>query len=359
MLITLPITVRNSAPLGYWLTPVVADCLARQISEQTIVYYGALGKRASSSHELSLFKQNLQQLGVKARIKSDEEEAGLIDLVDSVVEKLGVTDSSQLCYVCECGSLELPVSIATYAKQKTFSREGEDYVCKACGQKGKKTHARKQSLVIPEKLDPNQVAVYPAWYAPEVKEVVRQLNAQGYTVFRDRETGINRTGRQIDVEFAWSLLPLVLSLHNRGERVRIVITNHVLRQAIAAMIIAAAINPSFQGDVIVLPCIEHPGNTAKWNLERLFQLGYTGELLRLMLISSLGWSKKDVPLLESLRDIEHRRITLLKKHIAALSAKQFELSAAIRNLNREDILLGIKRVFNPELFDYSTLMGLL
>ena len=54
MIITLPVTVKNGAPLGYWLTPTVADALARQLGERGICYYGKLGlKRPSPDEEFT------------------------------------------------------------------------------------------------------------------------------------------------------------------------------------------------------------------------------------------------------------------------------------------------------------------
>jgi hypothetical protein len=166
----------------------------------------------------------------------------------------------------------------------------------------------------------------------------------------------------LDVEFVWSLMLLLFSRRHPGERIRLIVTNHVLRQAATALLLAKAFNHGLKADLIVSPCIAHPGVLEKWQVDRLIQLGFTGDLLRSMLIGSLGWQAKDVSLYDLPSSVEYRRFTLLKSRVQDAQvgefAKAYTPYEALRNLSQQNLAQGLRHVFNPERFKYQTLAGL-
>lgn len=361
MIITLPVTVRNDAPLGYWLTPILADALSQQLQERSTFYYGKLGLKNPSFLEERAFHEHLDFLKISCVREADATfESGLLELCRELSSVGSVEHRTQECYRCPCGCLELPVHIAMFAKEKTFRRINGSYVCRVCGESGKAVRVSKGFLRVKDEWSLESVGVYPQWYRREIKELERQLREQGISWSRERPTRLAQVGTSIDVELVWSLIPLMLSRRRPGERIRLVVTNHVLRQAVVAILLARALNPDSAVDLIVSPCISHPGAVEKWSLSRLADLGFTRELLRFMLIGSLGWQTKDALLYDAPAVVEHRRFALLERRMRTAQGKPetYDPDSALRNLSQQNLAKGLRHVFNPEHFDYRTLTGL-
>lgn len=361
MIISLPITVRETAPLGYWLTPVLTDAIAKHLGEEGRVFTGKIGLRSPDERLEERFSSNLDFLSVKSNRESDTDYLSLLlEEASQALINHQPRVKDQLCHVCPCERLQLPVEIATFAKEKTFRREGTEFVCKTCGQGAILQQVSSGFFTLKEHLSLASVRVFPRAYESEVSELLRQLKSQGVPAVRQRETGLVYRGSHLDTEFVWQFLPLILFRQYPKERVRILITNHVLRQAVTAVSIAKLINPLFEADLIVTPCIVHPGSSEKWSLERLRELGYTGPLLRAMLIGSLGWRDKDAALYDSLSSIELRRFTLFRERV--LNDSRAQTHQSLQNmmgcLAQQNIARGMKHVFNPSNFDYQSLTGL-
>ncbi|HRH55608.1 MAG TPA: hypothetical protein PK609_01960 [Candidatus Paceibacterota bacterium] len=361
MIITLPITVRETAPLGYWLTPVLTDALGKQLQEEVRIYTGGLGLRSPNDLLSRKYFEDLDFLSVTRIRESDaayaetlleEASRALLDRPPEYIE--------QLCYVCPCGKLQLPVAIATYAREKTFRRGQDGYFCKACGEDAFLDSVKTGFFSLDLSLSLESIGIFPQTYRAEAAELLRQIKEQGIPAVRERVTGLPFKDLSLDVEFVWQFLPFVLSKAHVEERIRILVTNHVLRQAVTAIAIAKLLNPSLKADIVVAPCIIHPGSPDKWNIERLKGLGYTGPLLRAMLIGSLGWKNKDVPLFDSLSSVELRRFGLLEELV--LDAPSERAASAVldtlSNLSQQNLVKGLKNVFNPEKFSYQSLTGL-
>ncbi len=364
MIFTLPITVKNNAPLGYWLTPILVDALSKQTQEEGILFYGRLGLRSPISSQEDLFHRNLDFLDLTCIRKPDSEfKYELLNLSKEICGSGRVEYREQECYRCLCGRLELPVHIARFAKEKTFVRDGSFYICKVCKNLGGIVRVTGCFLRVELGWSFESIHIYPKWYRGEIIELIRQLREQGIPLSHTRATGLIQNGMNLDVEFVWSLIPLLLSQQHPNERIRLVVTNHVLRQAIVALLLAKFLNPNLQADLIVSPYITHPGVLEKWNMNRLSGLGFTGDLLRLMLIGSLGWQGKDTLLYDVPTSIEYRRFKLFKRRIQeAQDEERGEVSYAphesLHNLCQQSITNGIKHVFNPGHFDYQVLTGL-
>ncbi|HFC11025.1 MAG TPA: hypothetical protein ENJ75_02440 [Candidatus Kaiserbacteria bacterium] len=364
MIFTLPITVKDGAPLGYWLTPILVDALSKQYQEQGVLCYGKLGLRSPTPLQERVFHETLDFLGLTCDRKSDLEfKNDLLVLSQQVYSGNALIEyREQECYRCPCGCLELPVCIASFAKEKTFMRVGGAYVCKACGKPGEVARVNSDFFRIAPDQSLESVCVYPEWYRGELRELTRQLLEQGVPLSRSRETGLSQENMNLDVESVWSLMLLLFSRQHPNERIRLVITNHVLRQAAIALLLAKATNPELKADLIVSPCITHPGALGKWNVSRLTDLGFTGDLLRFMLLGSLGWQAKDSCLYDSPAAVEYRRLTLLKRRVQDAQrgelVKPYTPHEALHNLSQQNLSQGLRHVFNPERFKYQTLIGL-
>lgn len=361
MIITLPITVHERALLGYWLTPVLTDALAKHRNEEGRVFYGKLGLRAVDSGAEEIFHQDLDYLGVGCARTADAcHRDALLELVGEVAQRNALKKRTAECYQCRCGRLELPVAAAPFLKGKTFIRRGEEYVCAVCHEVATRGWIESVNLQIdPDTWDEESVTVYPRSYKKEVRELRAQIDAQGISFARSRHTGIVWNGQNLDVELAWLLLATLLALEG-NEEVRIVVTNHVLRQAVAAFLIAQSCHRRFKGEIIVAPCVIHPGQPEKWRLPRLRSLGFTGNLLRTMLLGSLGWQAKDVRLFDDPASVELRRFCLFERLVANAPSMTAVTSVSenMKNLSQQNIAAGLKHVFNPERFGYQTLRGL-
>lgn len=363
MIFTLPITVKDGAPLGYWLTPILVDALSKQYQEQGVLCYGRLGLRSPTLFLENAFHKTLDFLGLTCNRKSDSVvKDDLLNLSREVYSGGSIEHREQECYRCPCGCLELPVHIAKFAKEKTFTRTGNAYICKVCKKPGEVACVSGGFFRVGSDWSLESISVYPEWYRGELRELVRQLREQGIPLSRERTTGLSQEDMNLDVEFVWSLMPLLFSRQHPGERIRLVITNHVLRQAAIALLLAKALNPDLEADLIVSPCITHPGVLEKWNIDRLIQLGFTGDLLRFMLIGSLGWQAKDSCLYDASAAVEYRRFMLLKRRVhdaqVGKLARSYTPHEALRNLSQQNLAQGLRHVFNPERFKYQTLTGL-
>lgn len=360
MIITLPLTVKNDAPLGYWLTPIVADALARQLGERGLIFYGTLGLKKPDAQAERIYLDNLNFLEISAERCADA--PMLPELLGLCSELASVGDIGfelQDCYRCPCGRLELPVRIARFAKEKTFTRTGHAYVCRACGEPSTVRSVSSRILRLKEQDVVSHINIYPNWYRGEVLELQRQIQQQGIPWSKDRSTGIEG---DLDPELVWSLMPLLLTRAFSEERVRIVVTNQVIRQALVTIWLARAIDSSFEADLIITPCIDHPGSPAKWRLNRLVNLGYSGALIRCMLIGSLGWQTKRAGLYEAPSGVEHRRFNLFKRHVRLAEENHgvpYDLRETFKNLGHQNLAQGLRHAFNPENFDYKSLTGVL
>lgn len=358
MFFSLPVSVKNSHPLGYWLTPILVDSLSVQMGEKGVFCYGKLGLRTPSLEEEKRYLANLDFLGINCGRVTDESFSSILlakALQACNSDRISVI--SQKCFLCPCGVLAIPISMIEYAKQKTFKRTGETVICKVCGLEAKITSV--ETLVYAPKPETTfkPIKVYPQWYQKEVNELVNQIHKQGIPISRSRSTGFNFGSWNVDVEFLWSFLPLVLVGQSKGQ-LRAIITNQVLRQAVTAYLLCLELMPEFVADLIVSPLIIHPGKKEKWNLDRMRALGYNGDLLRLVLLSSLGWNNKGTNLNDSVATVEYRRFNLFKRAIFHAEQKPNDVQEAMRHISQQNLVQGLSNVFNPERFDYSTLKGL-
>lgn len=361
MIVTLPISVRKVAPLGYWLTPVLCDAIGKQLNESSTVFTGRLGLKAPEDSLWYRFCEELDFFSVAAKRASDTDHLeSLLVSARTALTDYAPTFKQQLCYSCSCGRLQLPVAIAAFVKEKTFRKEGNDYYCKACGESAEKETLTTGFFHFPSDLSLSSTEVFPKFYRAEVAGLLAQVKSQGVAAIRQRATGLSFDDLNLDAEFVWQFLPLVLSRAHPEERIRILVTNHVLRQAIIALAFVKLFNPLARVELIVSPCILHPGQQEKWNVERLRTLGYTGSLLRAMMVGSLGWNSKDAPLFDSLSSVELRRFTLLKERVlhAPRSSTVPGVREVMANLNQHNLSKGLKQIYNPESFDYQSLRGL-
>jgi len=358
MFFSLPVSVKNSHPLGYWLTPILVDSLSVQTGEKGVFCYGKLGLQTPSSEEEKVYLANLDFLGINCERVTDESFSS--NLLTKALQACGsgrVSVISQKCFLCPCGVSAIPISMIEYAKQKTFKRTSETVICKVCGLEAKIMSVETLVYALKPETTFKPIRVYPQWYQKEVDELVNQIRKQRIPISRARSTGFNFGSWNIDVEFLWSFLPLVLSDQSNGQ-LRAVITNQVLRQAVTAYLLCLELMPEFVADLIVSPLIVHPGKKEKWNLDRMRALGYNGDLLRLALLSSLGWNKKGTNLNDSVATVEHRRFNLLKRAVLGAEQKPDNVQEAMHHLSQQNLVKGLSNVFNPERFDYSTLKGL-
>lgn len=358
MIISLPISVKNLRPVGYWLTPVFIDALSLCMAETGIIHYGKLGLQAPNKEEEYKFQQNLNFLNINASRRTDAEYSSILkDLALDVLNKYNTVSRKIDCFTCLCGTLSIPREIVTYAKQKTFTKHNDKIICKLCDNE---SIISEQTLLyyLPQSTALlNSITIYPKMYQNEANGITSQLCDRGIPISKTRQTGFVFRKWNLDVEFLWSFLPIALS-RTSGERLRIVITNQVLQQAITALMLCLELNKSFKADLIVLPIISHPGKKEKWNLDRLKTLGYDGNLTRLVLLGSMGWHRKEATLNDSFITIEHRKFNLFTTAVQNTEHKQRDLASVFYNLSQQNISKGLKNAFNPDCFDYSVLRGL-
>lgn len=363
VLITLPISIRGDGPLGYWLTPVIVDALAKRYHEPSTIFYGDIGRRRVDMSRVLEFETDLAFLATQVPLSADSAyQEKLISSVRRCLEVGRVVQKDSECFVCECGCLELPVSIARYARQKTFIRADETYVCRVCNSTGVPRCISQSVYYFNSKCTEilDSIRIVPGWYEGELQDLAKQIDESGIVIGRIRDTGIVLDGMNLDSDFLWQQLVSAVSASD-SDTFRIVLTNHVLRQALLTALFAKTIDPAKHIELIILPCIVHPGKIEKWTLQCLREKGYSGEQLRTMLVGSLRWNVKDSLLYDEPSNIEHRRLNLLKHRVTEVQALEAKCQASenlTKALCHQSIVSGIKHVFNPNQFEYRDLIGL-
>lgn len=358
MFLSLPVSVKNSHPLGYWLTPILVDAFSKQTGEGGLFCYGKLGLRAPSSEEEVRFHNNLDFLNITAeRITDSALARDLYTLALQAYNSDRLISRTQESFVCPCGVLSIPVAIVEYTKNKAFKQVDNTIICRSCNQEAKISWVTGLYYTVKKETALKQVGLFPRLYSKEVASLVRQIHDQGIPVSRARPTGFTLENWNLDIEFLWSLLPLTIR-NITNKRIRLVVTNEVLRQAVTTYILAAELDPEFQADLVICPIVAHPGKIEKWNLDRLRSLGYDGSLLRFILLSSLGWNQKEANLNDLASSVEYRRFNLLRQLATSAGGMAYEIQEAMRNLSQQNLVSGLSNVFNPERFDYKTLNGL-
>jgi len=308
--------------------------------------------------EEGLFNSNLDLLGIDCKRVTDYVlQTVLSDFALQAYNSDRISFRNQECFVCSCGALSIPVEIVKYAKQKTFRLNDGVPCCKVCEKDAKITSVRILVYTTKFKTTFKSIKVYPCLYQKEIENLVTQIHEQGITISKVRSTRFNFGDNNLDIEFLWSFLPLVL-FKKYVERPRLIITNQVLRQAVTAYLLCQELIQGFEADLVVSPLIAHPGKIEKWSLSRLRTLGYDGDLLRLVLLSSLGWNRKEASLNDSVASVEYRRLNLFQQAVLEAKPKSYGLREAMQNLSQQNLVNGLSNVFNPERFDYATLRGL-
>jgi hypothetical protein len=164
MYYSLPVSIKNSYPLGYWLTPILVDSLSKQTGENGIFCYGRLGLRAPSLEE-GLFNSNLDLLGIDCKRVTDYVlQTVLSDFALQAYNSDRISFRNQECFVCSCGALSIPVEIVKYAKQKTFRLNDGVPCCKVCEKDAKITSVRILVYTTKFKTTFKSIKVYPCLY---------------------------------------------------------------------------------------------------------------------------------------------------------------------------------------------------
>ncbi len=363
MIITLPISPRNAPTIGYWLTPVAGDMLRRRRGKDNYrIIVGALGAHEPRVEDVTRFQQTLDALGVKGDIVLDAAYAeDFYGCATRLLECSAVKMTPEECYVCSCGALELPCSQARYLKQKTFKIDasGEMY-CARCGEKAarqtiKRTYILFKRAAIRQAL--NDVRVVPEFYRTEFSDLAEQIAVNGICISRNRETAFCFAGTYLDVEFVWETLLCI----QEEASITLVVNNHVLRQALIAVLALHALGVKKDVTILVLPYLRLPGEggAGKWTVDRLMRLGHDAYTIRFMLGVSLHWNRKDCEMRTEISQVEYRRFQLLKGLLKEIvRSGDGSASSFCNELNQDSLTQGLKHVFNPEKFDYRKLCGL-
>lgn len=362
MIITLPMTPRIQAPVGYWLTPVMASILAKQRREKLAIFAGTLGMQTIDDTTIASFRDGCKNLLIDGELSLDRDhESALSVAVVSLLttaEKEGRLKELDIeSFVCDCGALEIPVSAVDFLKEKTFFSERGSVHCKKCLQETERKNRKKLMLFFRQQtIDffERNVHVVPKFYSKELQNLTRQLKTYGVPVSKNRETGVNYKRWSIDIEFLIAHIGAVV--HEPGT---LVATNHVLRQALVTSLVDIESDSRSLRQILFLPYLIYPGNKEKWQLARLFASGHDAHTVRFMLASSIRWQQKNCTLEDFITRTDYVRFTAFKRLTEGVTPQlPRTLELFIENVNFHNCSQGLTQVFKKQGFDYSTLHGL-
>ncbi|MBU1104893.1 hypothetical protein L6255_00225 [Candidatus Parcubacteria bacterium] len=361
MIATLPMTPKgSSAPLGYWLTPVIADILRERSSDSLAVCIGTIGAKSPSVADILLFREELDFVGVrKAKVLTDGElVASLERNVATILSRVESSDIVSECYVCECGLLEIPIEQVRFLKPKTFHIENGKVFCVVCGGEATTSTQSRFCMFFPESAFGKSPQIHPRSYSAEIRDLMGQIRRNGICVGKNRPTGFLYSERNLDVELVWQTMPYELIHQENDKRLVLVVSNHVLKQGLLAILLARTLGFNGEIHLIVTPYINHPGTVGKWCLEKLAELGHDELTARFMLANSLGWSLKDATLSTVVSEVGYRRLRLFARRVAESRRSTDNPEKLVEDINHQTLTLGLKHVFNPDKFDYARLSGL-
>lgn len=365
MIITLPMTPRKMATVGYWASPLVGDILSKRINDRFYVAIGKLGKRDTDDSMINDFIKDLNTIGVNADNWIDSDNLmSLIDSTHQLLKDSKTVEGIDRYYVCRCGVVEIKVDHVNSLnlKQKAFKVvNGHEVICLRCESSSAikllnncTFYFRSENI---ETVLNCGLSIYPKFYYSELNDLLGQINEHGIQISKFRDTGFQYLNYNIDLEFIWQNM---LTLFPREEKIVLSINNHVLRQTLISVLIFREAGFNTPIEIVVSPYFSYPGSIEKWEINKLIGLGFDREMIRYLVASSFIWQSKNVVLDPSIAQVEHRRFNLFKKIVLENSATITDRQCGniIKDINRHNLSLGLKHVFNPEKFDYSKLKGL-
>lgn len=362
MIATLWMTPYIHTPIGYWLTPVIGDIVAKQRGEPMTLFLGTLGLAEISDSAVEQTRDTATALGVEGATVLDRDHFFVLSRAAtdtlSAAEKEGrLVERTLSSYVCPCGALEIPVEAAEFLKRKTFTLDAGGVHCKRCGNSAHEQFLKKQFLFFRKtSIDffNMNVNVVPRFYKKEVENLLAQVYKDGVPVSKNRETGATYRNNPIDIEFVLAHTGTLLY-----ENTTLVGTNHVLRQLMLTGLIDIESGTRTLHQLLVLPYLMYPGNKEKWGVAQLQRAGHDYRTLRFMLASSLRWNQKDSELEDAVVRTEYLRLSkLFALTNAARPASRPTLEEITERINHHQCLQGLDQVFKQRGFDYATLHGI-
>ncbi|MEK7564610.1 MAG: hypothetical protein AAB394_02625 [Patescibacteria group bacterium] len=358
MILTLPMTPRSEYQLGYWLTPVIGDILRKRTGQDFVISIGTLGMRNIDAVFIKNFIEEVSLLKLRCSFWEDTSNRGLLsDRIAEVLPLFRLHNQFVECWVCNCGALEIPKEQARFLKQKTFYISNGKVFCAKCKQEACLKILDRVSIFFPESQSQeilDNVAVLPGFYLNEFRELLVQFAENGICINRQRQTGFFYQQYNIDVEFVWETL---LSLLAKKEEIVMVVNNHVLRQTLISILLFRFLGFTNKITLFITPYISYPGKPDKWQVKKLLELGHDENTVRFMLAASLCWREKDSGLYVDVSQVEYRRFSLLRK-LTQQKILEKPVATLISDINHQNLLQGLKNVFNVQKFDYGKLSGL-
>lgn len=355
-------TPRPNAPLGYWLTPVCADIIAKQREESMTFFLGTLGINEVSDTAVEAVRNVAATLALGGKTILDRNHlsvlsAATIETLARAEHEGRFVERTIAAYVCPCGALEIPTNAVEFLKGKTFIVEAAGVRCTRCNNLAPEQSLQKHFFFFkPSSLDffIRNVEVLPVFYKKEIENLLTQLTETGIPVSKNRETGVMYRDHAVDIEFVLGHLGGLLHEHTT-----LVATNHVLRQLVTTSLLDIESGTRTVHQLLVLPYLTYPGRKEKWTIEQLIASGHDTRTLRFMLASSLRWDQKDSELEDAVARTEYIRLSRFFSLInSAPRAPVPTLKTITERINHHQCLQGLEQVFKQRGFDYPQLYGI-
>lgn len=343
---TFPLSFRKRRSFRIFYTPLVADMLGNYLKTPIFLPINQLGIRTDLSPDLVRdYKRKLGDLGIHVPV-----EAILSDLcprfntfIESCVNEL--VDNGQ-CYTserqfktCDCGVIEIPLEAEHAYLTKIVPHEHVCIVCKKGlrVRKGTVLVIRNTLISSPTFLQANMTGRYIA--------VQRDIYHKEIIISRlARHTGVYLSYKEftLDPDFCLGLYPAFLEEVVGHKNNIFVIGMSTLSQVSKATRFSYLMFPDIRMKFVVHPKVSFPSMCIDGMTLSDLSSHFIGvENMRMFLGLGLNWNKY-----ESIIPADDVRIvnaTKINSH-TEVSKHETELSKALTNINRNEILSLMKRI---------------
>jgi hypothetical protein len=245
VVISLPVSPRLDAPLGFYLTAAAVGMMARLNHQEAVLAVNLIGARKHTSSEAEHYLTRAGAVCGRADhwIDSDADWKAILREVAErgYAEGWLTVREAEICH-CDCGLLEYPAEtppdLDKRATGKVYERRADGLHCLHCGSRVQSIRLPSLYLTLPTVA---LMDVKPKWAESEIRTFAMEYAERAMLVSRRRQTGLTMSfGEyefQLDPDLALMLLPF--ALHREGMAVSTIMTgNRTLKQAFMAAAVA-------------------------------------------------------------------------------------------------------------------------
>lgn len=348
---TLPITPNNKPEIGLIITAFFMDLLSKRTDNAAVLALNLNGSkiiRTESKSKVNGYLAALDAMNISPdfvwRDDLNYNKKWINDFLYSLKKRNHITKETKAIIKCDCGAIESLREAENLSVSRSLSiNQGGKHCCKICNTEIKNYYESVYLFSFPSSFRIKNV--FPAFYSKEINVMATKFENRKFLISRSRSSAqvvqIEDTESFFDVDFVWQMfLPILRRLGYPP--VALVASNKNLMGCCLSLVLSQLID---NADIaLIIPpyylAPEKKHLKGEQYLSRYLTSQYGPKALRLLLASSINWTKK-----ESVLDIN--LIELISKMAYRITGEKnkYELEGAFSGLDGQTVkrILAVAR----------------